>query len=192
MRLVSRIRRRWSDLTTLRRVVFALVLGSGNVFVTGCEFQRHETRDGSGVGNPAQDPAGVIREMLQASAVSWNVGDLDGFMDDYWQSEDLTFSGANGVTRGWENVKTRYLQSYWAPGAVRDSLRFEEIEVFSLGNDQAIALGRYVLFRPEEETGHTSSGFFTLVLRMMDGGWKIVHDHTSATPEQDGLEGDGA
>ncbi|NNM03862.1 MAG: DUF4440 domain-containing protein, partial [Gemmatimonadetes bacterium] len=67
--------------------------------------------------------------MLRASAASWNGGDLDGFMDDYWRSDDLTFSGGTGVTRGWESVRTRYLDTYWAPGASRDSLRFEGIEV---------------------------------------------------------------
>jgi ketosteroid isomerase-like protein len=129
--------------------------------------------------------------MLQASAASWNAGDLDGFMDDYWQSEELTFSGASGVTRGWENVRARYLQTYWAPGAARDSLSFEDIEIFALGTGHALALGRYVLSLPEEGREETSTGFFSLVLRMMDGGWKIVHDHTSATPEEGGPEEGG-
>jgi len=129
--------------------------------------------------------------MLQASAASWNAGDLDGFMDDYWRSEDLTFSGATGVTRGWENVRARYLESYWAPGAVRDSLRFEDLEVFTLGDGHAMALGRYVLFQPEQGRTEASSGFFTLVLERMDGGWKIVHDHTSATPDEDDSGGGG-
>jgi beta-aspartyl-peptidase (threonine type) len=129
--------------------------------------------------------------MLQASAASWNAGDLDGFMDDYWVSDELTFSGANGVTRGWHNVKERYLQTYWAPDAVRDSLRFEDIEVQALGADHALALGRYVLYQPEGRDEPVSSGFFTLVLRQTDGEWRIVHDHTSATPDDDVRVGDG-
>ena len=123
--------------------------------------------------------------MLNASASSWNGGDLDGFLDDYWRSEELTFSGSTGVTRGWEDVRTRYLDSYWAPGTVRDSLRFEGIEVFPLGEEHALALGQYVLFQPDAEGLVASTGFFSLVLQEMEGEWKILHDHTSATPEDD-------
>ncbi len=128
--------------------------------------------------------------MLRASARSWNGGNLDGFLDDYWKSDDLTFSGSQGVTRGWDDVRNRYLESYWAPDSVRDSLRFEEIEIIPLGDGHALALGRYVLFRPQEEDMVTSSGFFSLVLRRIDGNWKILHDHTSATPAE-GEPGDG-
>jgi beta-aspartyl-peptidase (threonine type) len=127
--------------------------------------------------------------MLRASAASWNAGDLDGFLDDYWRSEELTFSGGTGVTRGWDDVRTRYLDSYWAPGASRDSLRFEGIEVIPLGSDHALALGQYVLYRPEEDGAVVSSGYFSLVLWKPNGHWKILHDHTSATPSEEEAEG---
>lgn len=131
------------------------------------------------------DSAGVafqVAEMLHASAESWNAGDLDGFLDDYWRSEALTFSGSSGVTRGWDGVRERYLRSYWAPEAQRDSLRFEALEIMPLGQNHALALGQYVLYRPEEEDKITGTGFFSLVLWKVDGAWKIVHDHTSAAP----------
>ena len=130
--------------------------------------------------------ASEITGMLQTSAASWNAGDLDDFLDDYWRSEELTFSGGSGVTRGWEDVRQRYRRSYWAPGVERDSLRFEDLEVSALGDDHALALGRYVLFRPVDGDSVTGSGYFTLVLRRTEGGWRIVHDHTSATPPGEG------
>jgi beta-aspartyl-peptidase (threonine type) len=187
MRQIWKGRRGCGECTDLRRFIFGVILAFGFFVVTACEFQRLESPDSSEPDTLAGDPATVIKEMLQASAASWNEGDLDGFMDDYWVSEDLTFSGATGVTRGWDNVKERYLQTYWAPGSVRDSLVFEDVEVHVLGAAHAIALGRYVLFPPGAESGTTpSSGFFTLVLSQMDGDWKIVHDHTSSTPEESG------
>ena len=99
----------------------------------GCEFQRQSPPEVSGSDDLRANAAAEVEAMLLASAASWNGGDLDGFLDDYRRSEDLTFSGASGVTRGWEGVEARYRESYWAPGTVRDSLRFEGIEVVPLG-----------------------------------------------------------
>jgi ketosteroid isomerase-like protein len=126
--------------------------------------------------------------MLRASAASWNAGDLEGFLDDYWRSEELSFSGAEGVTRGWGDVRARYLRAYWAPEVERDSLRFEGLEVTLLGTEHALVLGQYVLYRPPVGDSMVSSGFFSLVLRRLDGEWKIIHDHTSAMPPEGGEE----
>lgn len=170
-------RRRGPDgCSGLRRPLFPGLLLLG--ITAACTFERQPAED------VQESDAGVsveeaVEEMLHASAGSWNGGDLDGFMDDYWRSGNLTFSGSGGVTRGWENVRDRYLRSYWAPGASRDSLRFEGIEVLPLGPDHALALGRYVLYQPGEDAV-TSTGHFSLVLRRIEGRWTIVHDHTSA------------
>jgi ketosteroid isomerase-like protein len=151
-----------------------------------CQFQRQPPEEITGSDDLNNSAASEVEAMLLASAASWNRGDLDGFLDDYWRSEDLTFSGATGITRGWEGVEARYRESYWAPGTVRDSLRFENIEVVPLGEEHALALGQYVLFRPEEGGTVTSSGYFSLVLQKVGIDWKILHDHTSATPEGGG------
>jgi len=181
-------RRRSEDFSGRRHIVFAaipvlLLLGA-------CGFQRPSGQEAAGSDSTLQDPGSHIREMLLASADSWNAGDLDGFLDDYWQSAEVTFSGADGVTRGWDDLRARYLESYWAPGAARDSLRFEELEVHPLGQDHALALGRYVLYQPADEGRIAASGFFSLVLRRMADGWKIVHDHTSASPSRDSAQSD--
>ena len=152
----------------------------------GCDFERQVSREAPGPEGNEETASEEIRGMLQASTASWNAGNLEGFLDDYWRSEDLTFSGATGVTRGWEDVRTRYLESYWAPGSARDSLRFEDLEVVPLGEEHAFALGRYVLSRPEDGGVVTSSGFFSLILEKMEGEWKIVHDHTSGSPVETG------
>jgi beta-aspartyl-peptidase (threonine type) len=132
-----------------------------------------------------EEEAARITEMLHSSAESWGAGDLDGFMDDYWNDPDLTFSGSTGVTRGWESVRQSYLRTYWAPGAQRDSLRFEDLEVRMLGDAHALVLGKYVLHQPDSGTTN-ATGFFSLVLRKTVDGWRIVHDHTSA---EEGPEG---
>lgn len=128
-----------------------------------------------------------IRSMLQASAQDWNAGNLDGFLDDYWRSSELTFLGAGGLTRGWEAVREKYLRSYFAPDVTRPYLRFDQVEVRLLGTDHALATGRYLLanspFASEaDQEGISGRGYFSLVLRRMAGQWRIVHDHTTAAP----------
>jgi ketosteroid isomerase-like protein len=157
-----------------------------------CGFERQESPDTQASGGGTGDTATEIEEMLLASSASWNSGDLEGFLDDYWVSEELTFSGGSGVIRGWEDVRARYLSTYWAPGAFRDSLRFEGIEVMELGEEHALALGQYVLYRPEEGGAVASTGYFSLILGKQDGRWKILHDHTSASPDPEGPQVEGS
>jgi ketosteroid isomerase-like protein len=172
----------------LRRFVLPLALVLPGL--AGCEFQPAPERHLPAQGPQARDLAREIEDMLHASAGSWNAGDLDGFLDDYWRSEELTFSGPGGVTRGWDDVRRRYLESHWAPGVERDSLRFEVTETVALGSSHALALGRYVLFRPGAGGAVSSSGHFSLVLRSLDGEWRIIHDHTSASPPEDTVRED--
>ena len=183
--------RRSEGFAGLRRFFFPFLLILASL--TGCEFRRPPSDETNAFATPRSDPAKEIIEMLHASTASWNAGDLDGYLDDYWASEQLTFSGSDGVTRGWEDLRARYLNSYWAPDSRRDSLRFEELELVRLGEDHALALGRYVLYQPEDRGVVTGTGFFSLVLGNIDGEWRILHDHTSTAPildEPGGVESD--
>lgn len=124
-----------------------------------------------------------IEAMLNESAASWNAGDLSGFVDDYSDDPDLAFVGSAGVTRGIAEVRARYEAGYWSTGAPQDSLRFEGLEIRALGEAHALALGRYVLYQPGEEPDAaetiTSTGWFSLVLGLEEGAWRILHDHSS-------------
>lgn len=135
----------------------------------------------------------AVDSMLSSSAASWNAGDLEGFLDDYSAGPGLTFVGGSGRIRGLDEVRARYRASYWAPGTERDSLRFEDLEVRSLGPRHALAVGRYVLYRPGDapatEGGARGGaegaeevrarGWFTLVLEKEGEDWRIIHDHSS-------------
>ncbi|MEJ2184395.1 MAG: nuclear transport factor 2 family protein [Gemmatimonadota bacterium] len=125
----------------------------------------------------ASDPVAQITAMLNASARSWNDGDLAGYVDDY--AKDATFVGSSGLVRGRAEIERRYRASYWASGKPRDALRFENLEVTLLGREHALAVGRYVLY--DRQSGvTTASGIFSLVLRYTPDGWRIIHDHSSA------------
>lgn len=139
---------------------------------------------GDDAGAPARPAAADARDeivaMLEASAESWSRGDLDGVLDDYLDTEETTFVGGSGVVRGTDEIRRRYTAGYWSTGRPEHRLRFDAIEVRPLGDDHALAIGRYILESPD--TGETAAtGFFTLVLTRTHAGWKILHDHSSAS-----------
>ena len=116
-----------------------------------------------------------INEVLSAQQVAWNRGDVDSFLIGYWRSPDLTFSGGNGVSRGWDGVLARYKKSY-PNHAAMGQLEFSGLEFRFLGPDAALVLGQWHLKREGGDIG----GVFTLVWQKFPDGWKIIHDHTSA------------
>ena len=40
----------------------------------------------------------AVRKLLNDQQVSWNRGDIDGFMKGYWKGDSLTFTGKSGIT----------------------------------------------------------------------------------------------
>jgi len=119
----------------------------------------------------------AIAAVLRAQQSAWNRGDVDAFLEGYWHSPELTFSGSNGVARGWDAVLARYKKSY-PDRAAMGQLTFSELEFRFLGPDAALVLGKWHLQREKDELG----GVFTLVWQRFPEGWKIIHDHTSAVP----------
>ncbi len=123
----------------------------------------------------AQEPHEAIRAVLDAQATAWNKGDLEGFMQGYWQSPELTFYAGNVKTKGYQATLERYRQKYQADKKEMGKLTFAELTIEPLGADHALVRGRYHLKLTKEE----STGIFTLIVRKTPAGWKIVHDHTS-------------
>ena len=116
-----------------------------------------------------------IGAVLRAQQSAWNRADVDTFLEGYWHSPELTFSGSSGVARGWDAVLARYKKSY-PDRAAMGQLNFSDLEFRFLGPDAALVLGKWHLQREKDELG----GVFTLVWQRFPDGWKIIHDHTSA------------
>ncbi len=136
-----------------------------------------------GAGAPAAtdedgDPvAAEIEGVLATQVACWNRGDLDGFMETYWRSPDLTFSSGGETRRGWDDTQKRYQARYPTPERMGRTT-FSELEVRPLGASAALVLGRWELERAPDPIG----GNFSLVMQKLDGQWRIVHDHTSVKP----------
>ncbi len=113
--------------------------------------------------------------MMTQSARSWNTGNLDAFVNDYEADTTTTYIGRTGVARGRAAIRAVYAPRF-APGGVRDSLSFENVEVDLLAPDVANVIAYYRLMRRDSTTAR---GPTSLVMRRRDNRWRIVHDHSS-------------
>jgi beta-aspartyl-peptidase (threonine type) len=132
----------------------------------------------------AADPsADAVKAVLTQQVESWNKGDLDTFLSTYWKSDDLVFFSGGTVSKSHKAVSERYHKRYKADGKEMGKLTFSDLEVQMLGTDAAMVRGRWKLeLKPDNP-----NGLFTLIVKKLPDGWKIVHDHTSASepPKKD-------
>ncbi len=118
-----------------------------------------------------------IHRLMFDQSAAWNRGDIPTFMEAYWKSPELTFSSGGNVTRSWEATRDRYVARY-PDRATMGQLTFSELETRLVGDKAALTLGRWKL-----ERGQPIDGNFSLVWQKFDDGWKIIHDHTSASKQ---------
>ena len=113
---------------------------------------------------------GVMTEQLRA----WNTGDIDAFMQTYWQSDSLMFIGKSGVTYGWQNTLNNYKKGY-PDTAAMGKLDFTILETKRLSAIYFFVVGKWHLTRTIGDVG----GSFTLLFRKVKNKWLIVADHSS-------------
>ena len=123
------------------------------------------------------DERSAITAVLKKQQDAWNQGDVDTFLQGYWRSPELTFSGAGGIARGWEGVLARYKEHYPNREAM-GQLEFSGLEIRFLGQEAALVLGHWHLTRQKGDV----EGVFSLVFEHFPQGWRIIHDHTSEVP----------
>lgn len=118
-----------------------------------------------------------IKHLLVSQVEAWNHGNLEAFMQGYWQSPDLTFFSGATVTKGWEPTLLRYRQRYQSQGKEMGKLEFQDLDIDLLSRRSAVVTGKWQLTMSDGKQPH---GLFTLIFKRMPNGWRIVHDHTSA------------
>jgi len=123
------------------------------------------------------ESVGAVRHILEAQQAAWNRHDLNGFMQGYWNSPELTFFSGAQETAGWQGALDRYKKNYQDAGKDMGQLEFRDLRIEPLGDGAAFVRGSYHLTMRDGKAPH---GLFTLIFRKFPDGWKIVHDHTSA------------
>jgi len=118
----------------------------------------------------------TIEKLLAVQSESWNKGDIDGFMQTYWKSEELQFIGSSGVVYGWQGTLDRYKRTY-PDKATMGHLTFNLINVDKRSRKVISVVGKWHLKRDEKKGD--LEGHFLLILKKIKGKWLIVADHSS-------------
>jgi uncharacterized protein (TIGR02246 family) len=115
-----------------------------------------------------------IRQLLEKQNAAWNSGNIDAFMNGYWESDSLMFIGKSGVTYGWKNTLNNYKKNYPDTTAM-GKLDFTLINVRKLSSQYYHVVGKWHLKR----TIGDLSGHFTLLFKKIKDRWVIIADHSS-------------
>lgn len=124
---------------------------------------------------PNEKTVAAIRAVLDAQVAAWNRGDIAGFMEGYWKSEQTVFISGGSKTKGWQTVLDRYKRGYTTREQM-GTLAFTDLEYNELDSKNVIVTGRWEL----KEVKDNPRGRFTLIFRKVKEGWRVVHDHTSS------------
>lgn len=119
---------------------------------------------------------GGVQEVLQQQAACWSKGDLECYMQGYWQSDSLLFVGSRGLTYGWQQTLDNYKRSYPDASAM-GQLSFNVKEMRELSPETMLVVGRWHLQR--DASKGNLEGHFSVIFRRFKGGWKIIADHSS-------------
>ena len=117
----------------------------------------------------------TIYATLNRQMADWNRGDIDSFMNGYWESDSLMFVGKAGVTKGYKATHERYLKSY-PDRAAMGTLKFTFLNLSFPAEGVAFLVGKFHLTRPEKGD---LEGHYTLLWKKIEGKWTIVCDHSS-------------
>lgn len=111
---------------------------------------------------------------LDVQVNSWNKGDIDSYMQGYWNSDSLLFIGKSGSTYGYSATLQRYKNAY-SDTTKMGKLNFSNVHIQKLSANYSFVTGAWHLHR----TIGDLEGYFTLLFKKINNKWVIVCDHSS-------------
>jgi ketosteroid isomerase-like protein len=120
------------------------------------------------------DSKGEIIRKMDAAALDWNKGNLDGYMALYDTSATMmTLSGRIGL----DGIRAVFVKYYFVGKMPKQQLSYNNYQLTFLGENYALLTGRFVLQANGKDLPERT-GIFSLVLVHRGDGWKIMHDHS--------------
>jgi uncharacterized protein (TIGR02246 family) len=117
-----------------------------------------------------------VVKIILAQQNAWNKGDLDGYLSHYKDSPDTQAVLAN-LVRGIDGIRSAFKQNFPnrdAMGSIEDT----DIEVKALGDNYALATGKYHLNRPKK-SGGALEGTFMELFEKTQAGWQIIFSQST-------------
>ncbi len=116
----------------------------------------------------------AIRNILDKQTTAWNSGNIENFMQGYWQNDSLMFIGKTGITYGWQKTLDNYKKNY-PDVAAMGKLDFTILQTKRLSALYYSVVGKWHLARSIGDL----SGHFTLLFKRIKNNWVIISDHSS-------------
>ncbi|WP_298794507.1 DUF4440 domain-containing protein [uncultured Allomuricauda sp.] len=118
-----------------------------------------------------EDEKAEILQLLKNQETAWSNHDLEGFMQTYWKNDSLQFYGAKGLTLGWDKTLSNYQERYPSKDET-GTLKLTVDAITKIESNSYYVMGQYHLTRKAGD----ANGVFVIVLRRINGDWKIVAD----------------
>jgi uncharacterized protein (TIGR02246 family) len=117
-----------------------------------------------------------VVKIVLAQQNAWNKGDLDAYLSHYKDAPD-TQAVLASLVRGIDNIRGAYKQNFPnkdSMGSIEDT----DIEVRALGDNYALATGKYHLNRPKKNGGDVEGTFMEL-FEKTGAGWQIIFSQST-------------
>ena len=117
-----------------------------------------------------------IHDLMKEQEKSWNMGNIDDFMEKYWNDDSLIFISKSGINYGWEKTISNYKKSYKNKNDM-GKLEFENIFCKPINKTTHLITGRWNIYM--SDSTRNSGGYYSLIWVKKNKEWKIIYDHTS-------------
>lgn len=117
-----------------------------------------------------------VVKIILAQQNAWNKGDLDGYLSHYKDAPDTQAVLAN-LVRGVDNIRAAYRQNFPnkdAMGEIEDT----DIDVRTMGDNYALATGKYHLNR-SKKSGGSIDGTFMELFEKTPNGWQVIFSQST-------------
>ncbi|MEO5583176.1 MAG: nuclear transport factor 2 family protein [Saprospiraceae bacterium] len=115
-----------------------------------------------------------IMANFDQQVIYWNQGDIEGYCQRYVHSADVHTVSSKGFTYGYDAIVTKYKKDW--PKERMGNLHFDQMKMEKLSKKAYLVHGRFNL---EYEQNKPLSGYFTVIMKKIDGKWLMYADHSS-------------
>jgi ketosteroid isomerase-like protein len=118
----------------------------------------------------------TIRARFDAGRAAWNLGDIEGYLAGYWDSERTRWASGATVVRGKKAIAAAFRSRFPTPQHM-GKIEVTDLEIEVLTGTDALVFGHLV---------HTvgdavRKGVFTVHVRKVGGDWFVISDHFSTS-----------